>query len=53
MGLSGRICLVDEKKGVGKVDEEDNEIRIKIMILSSCQGGPYPKSSKKEVHKCD
>jgi len=28
--LSGRICLVDGKKG-----------------------GPYAKSSKKEVHKCD
>jgi hypothetical protein len=37
------------KKGGRKVDEEDDEIRK--TILSSCQG-PYPKSYKKEVHKC-
>jgi len=41
------------KKGGGeKVDEEDDEIRKKI-ILSSCQGVPYPQSYKKEVRICD
>jgi hypothetical protein len=51
--LSGRICLVDEIKRVGKVDEEDDEIRIKKQYCRLVRGRPYPKSSKKEVHKCD
>jgi hypothetical protein len=45
--------ILSMKKGGGeKVDEEDDEIRKKI-ILSSCQGVPYPQSYKKEVRICD
>ena len=46
------FILSMKKGGSEKVDEEDDEIRKKI-ILSSCQGGHILNHKKKEVRICD